>query len=397
MTIHKSRPGARDAAGANRGRSQAGAVQRGKHGSAAAGATERGARRPHGPRTGDAAATRGQDPAGVSRKPGAESAATPDKPRRRSAPGEPRGITLEAVAENLRKAQRPPRPTSDGGRARKMALRESNQKERRIEQSLRETRIAADQIDEERLQKALAYSGLGSRRDMEALIEGGQVTVNGKVAILGCRVKPGDNVRVNGKPIRLRWQDRQPRVMIYHKQEGELVSRDDPQGRTTVFDRLPKVSGSQWVAVGRLDFNTCGLLIFTTSGDLANRMMHPRFEVEREYAVRVLGRLTEEQMKAMTSGIELDDGPAHFDRIEDMGGEGVNHWYRVTLKEGRNREVRRMFEHFELTVSRLMRTRFGSLSLPGRLKRGQYHELTEMEVLQVMKWAGLGFAGQVRD
>lgn len=316
-----------------------------------------------------------------------------DSRRRVSDDRRAKPAAVEAAPTTARKPRSGEARQQEAAKAKRMVVRRSNQKDIMKEQTLRQTRLAGYQVQEERLQKALAYSGFGSRREMETWIEAGRISVNGEVAALGTKVRQEDKVRLDGKPIRLKWQDRLPRVLIYHKQEGELVSRDDPEGRTTVFDRLPRVSGSQWVAVGRLDFNTSGLLVFTTSGDLANRMMHPRFEVEREYAVRVLGQLTEDQMRTLTKGIELDDGPAHFHRIEDMGGEGVNHWYRVLLKEGRNREVRRMFEHFELTVSRLMRTRFGALTLPGRLKRGQFYELTELEVHQVLKWAGLGFAG----
>ncbi|WP_035055532.1 23S rRNA pseudouridine(2605) synthase RluB [Andreprevotia chitinilytica] len=286
---------------------------------------------------------------------------------------------------------------SSVARAKRMQTRPDSQKVVAIQKQLRAKRLTSDQVGEERLQKALAFSGIGSRREMEEWIAAGRVTVDGKVAELGAKIKPGDDVRIDGKRIPLKWQDRLPRVVLYHKQEGELVTRDDPEGRATVFDRLPRVASSKWVAVGRLDFNTSGLLVFTTSGDLANRMTHPSFEVEREYAVRVLGELTEEQLSALRKGIQLDDGPAKFQSIVAAGGEGQNHWYHVILKEGRNREVRRMFEHFELTVSRLMRVRFGMLNLPSRLKRGQFYELSETEVLTVVKWAGLKLNGQARE
>ncbi len=244
-------------------------------------------------------------------------------------------------------------------------------------------------VEPMRLQKALAQSGLGSRRDMDSVIEEGRVEVNGKPATPGTRVGPDDRVTLDGKMVRLRFSARLPRVLMYHKQEGEIVTRDDPEGRTTVFDRLPRVQGSFWTVVGRLDVNTSGLLLFTTSGDLANHLMHPRFEVEREYAVRVMGELTKEQMQELKKGVQLEDGPARFEVIEPQGGENLNHWYRVVLKEGRNREVRRMFEHFDLTVSRLIRVRFGPLSLPARLKRGTWSELSDDDVQAVMKWAGL--------
>jgi len=179
-------------------------------------------------------------------------------------------------------------------------------------------------------------------------------------------------------------------VLLYHKPEGEIVSRDDPEKRASVFDKLPKLRGQKWIAIGRLDFNTSGLLIFTTSGELANRLMHPRFEVEREYAVRVQGTMTETQMdQALKQGVELEDGLVKFEKLHDEGGEGYNHWYRVMLKEGRNRVVRRTFDALGLPVSRLMRVRFGIITLPPRLKRGMTAELGESEVAQVLDWVGI--------
>ncbi|MBM5575275.1 pseudouridine synthase [Deefgea sp. CFH1-16] len=282
-------------------------------------------------------------------------------------------------------------------RAKRMKQRQGSQQELAFQQILREKRLASTEIEDDRLQKVLAYSGLGSRRDMEEVIEAERVTIGGRIATLGCKVSPGDEVRIDGKRVALKWPDRMVRIIMYHKQEGELVSRDDPEGRVTVFDRLRRVYSSKWIAIGRLDFNTTGLLLFTTSGELANRMTHPSFQVEREYAVRVHGQLTPEQMKELTQGVKLDDGEAHFTRIEDRGGEGSNHWYHVVIKEGRNREVRRMFEHFNIMVSRLTRIRFGMFSLPGRLKRGEFYELSETEVLAATKWAGLTMMGQVKD
>ncbi len=244
----------------------------------------------------------------------------------------------------------------------------------------------------ERLQKVLAQAGLGSRREMEEWISAGRVTVNGAVATLGVRVTEGDRVQVDGRNVHLKLQAEPalPRVLLYHKQEGEIVSRDDPGGRASVFDSLPKLRGQKWIAIGRLDFNTSGLLIFTTSGELANRLMHPRFEVEREYAVRVQGEMTPDQMKQMTrQGLELEDGVVKFDKLSDEGGEGFNHWYRIVIKEGRNREVRRTFEALGLPVSRLMRVRFGIVNLPPRIKRGMMAELGEGEVRAILEWAGL--------
>ena len=230
----------------------------------------------------------------------------------------------------------------------------------------------------EKLQKVLADAGLGSRREMEALIATGVVTVNGDVAKVGDRVRANDNIRVKGRLIKRSAQTTQvPKVLLYHKPAGEIVSADDPQGRPTVFDHLPKLNGERWIAVGRLDFNTEGVLLFTTSGELANMLMHPRYRIEREYAVRVQGELSEEAQTKLLKGIKLDDGLASFSRIEDIGGVSSNHWYRVTLAEGRNREVRRIFEAVGLTVSRLIRVRFGAVLLPKDLPRGAKMRLSD--------------------
>lgn len=241
----------------------------------------------------------------------------------------------------------------------------------------------------QRLHKLLALAGLGSRRDMEELIANGRVTINGQTAQVGAGVTAQDMVRVDGRPLRLPFEAELPQVLIYHKPEGEIVSQDDPEGRATVFDKLPRIKQGKWIAIGRLDINTSGLLIFTNSGELANRFMHPRYEVEREYAVRVFGELTEEQMAMLTQGIELEDGPASFDRIIAQGGEGANHWYQVIIREGRNREVRRLFEAFQLPVSRLMRVRFGPVNLPPRVKRGSMLKLEQKQVVELLEWAGL--------
>ena len=241
----------------------------------------------------------------------------------------------------------------------------------------------------QRLHKLLAMQGLGSRRDMEELIASGRVTVNGEIAKVGVGVTQYDIVRIDSRPVRLSFEAELPQVLIYHKPEGEIVSQDDPEGRASVFDKLPKIKQGKWIAIGRLDMNTSGLLIFTNSGDLANRFMHPRYEVEREYAVRIFGELTEEQMGMLTQGIELEDGPAAFDSISAQGGEGANHWYQVILREGRNREVRRLFEAFQLPVSRLMRVRYGPVNLPPRVKRGQMLKLEQKTVVDLLEWAGL--------
>ena len=236
----------------------------------------------------------------------------------------------------------------------------------------------------ERLHKLLAQSGIGSRREMERMISEGRVNLNGEVAVLGQSASPGDRVKVNGKLVTLKFSNRLPRVILYHKPEGEIVSRDDPQHRPTVFNSLPKMTGARWVAVGRLDFNTSGLLVFTTSGELANRLMHPSYNLVREYAVRILGGVSDEARQNLLNGIELDDGPARFSSFQEAGGEGANQWFRVSLFEGRNREVRRLFEAVGARVSRLMRVAYGPFILPPGLKRGQILELNEAEVKKTL-------------
>jgi 23S rRNA pseudouridine2605 synthase len=243
--------------------------------------------------------------------------------------------------------------------------------------------------DAPKLHKVLAEAGLGSRRDMEELIIAGRVSVNGEPAHIGQRILPTDAVRINGKLIQRKPSNKPPRVLVYHKPAGEIVSSDDPEGRPSVFDRLPTMKTGKWLAVGRLDFNTEGLLLFTTSGDLANRLMHPRYNIDREYAVRTLGELEEGMRQKLLAGVELDDGTAAFSKIVDGGGEGVNRWYRVVIGEGRNREVRRMFEAVGLTVSRLIRTRYGAMTLPTGLKRGRWEELEENDVRALMAAFGI--------
>ncbi len=228
----------------------------------------------------------------------------------------------------------------------------------------------------EKLQKVLAEAGLGSRRAMEGWIEEGRVRVNGKLARLGLRVTPQDSISVDGQELRrLTFEERVPRVLLYHKPEGEIVSRNDPEGRPTVFDHLPPLENGRWIAVGRLDFNTEGLLLFTSSGELANLLMHPRYEIEREYMARVSGRLSDEAGEQLVRGVELEDGLASFQHISDQGGTDINHWYLVRLSEGRNREVRRMFEAVGLKVGRLIRVRFDSIELPESMRRGDIREL----------------------
>ena len=231
-----------------------------------------------------------------------------------------------------------------------------------------------------KLHKVLAQAGLGSRLEMEQLILEGRISVNAEPAHIGQRIQFGDSVKVNGKPVRVRIDPPPPRVIAYHKPSGEVVTHDDPQNRPTVFRRLPKLFQGKWQSVGRLDLNTEGLLLLTSSGELANRLMHPRFGLEREYAVRVLGALSNEEKKRLLEGVTLDDGVASFGSIEAGGGEGANCWYRVTISEGRNREVRRMFEAVGHAVSRLIRIRYGAMLLPRGLKRGAFVELDEQDI-----------------
>jgi 23S rRNA pseudouridine2605 synthase len=243
----------------------------------------------------------------------------------------------------------------------------------------------------EKLQKVLARAGFGSRREMERWIEAGRVSINGKIVGLGERVSEDDVVRVDGTVVAKQkmQSNRRCRVLAYNKPEGEVTSRDDPDGRKTVFDRLPIIKGGRWIVVGRLDINTSGLLLFTTDGELANRLMHPSYTVEREYAVRVLGEVSKETIETLKSGVELEDGPASFNEIRDTGGEGANHWYQVKLSEGRNREVRRLWESQGVTVSRLMRTRYGSVSLPRYLRSGRWEELDDKAVQELRASVGL--------
>ncbi len=241
-------------------------------------------------------------------------------------------------------------------------------------------RVLSAQAETPKLHKVLAQAGLGSRLEMEQLILEGRISVNAEPAHIGQRIQFGDQIKVNGKPVRVRIDPPPARVIAYHKPAGEVVTHDDPQNRPTVFRRLPKLFQGKWQSVGRLDLNTEGLLLLTSSGELANRLMHPRFGLEREYAVRVLGALNNEEKKRLLEGVSLDDGNAQFTSLEAGGGEGANCWYKVTLSEGRNREVRRMFEAVGHAVSRLIRIRYGAMVLPRGLKRGAFVELDEQEI-----------------
>jgi 23S rRNA pseudouridine2605 synthase len=244
-------------------------------------------------------------------------------------------------------------------------------------------------MSEERLQKALARMGFGSRREIERWIEQGRVKLNGKVAALGVKVKDGDRTEFNGKRIVIRAPKAEVRVLVYNKPVGQVCSRKDEKGRPSVFENLPKITNARWVSVGRLDINTSGLILFTNNGELANRLMHPSNEVEREYAVRVRGEVTDEKLRQLKKGVLLEDGPASFDSIEDAGGDGSNHWYHVILREGRNREVRRLWEAVDAQVSRLIRIRYANVHLPRILRQGKTVDLELKEVKQIMESVGL--------
>jgi 23S rRNA pseudouridine2605 synthase len=241
---------------------------------------------------------------------------------------------------------------------------------------------------DEKLQKVLARAGLGSRREMERWIEGGRITVNGKAATLGDRVDERARISVDGRILEPT-PAVQTRCILYHKPTGEVCSRKDPEGRRTVFEHLPKLKSGRWISIGRLDFNTSGLLLFTTDGDLANALMHPSSNIEREYMVRVMGKVEMEMLHRMVEGVMLEDGMARFTDITDAGGEGINHWFYVVLMEGRNREVRRLWESQGLTVSRLKRVRYGEVFIPSRVKQGQWTEMETAEIKSIYRMAGL--------
>ncbi len=240
----------------------------------------------------------------------------------------------------------------------------------------------------EKLQKVLARTGVGSRREMERWIEQGRISVNGKVAKLGDRVDDRARITIDGKPL-----DRRPasetRCILYHKPTGEVCSRKDPQGRRTVFERLPKLKSGRWISIGRLDYNTSGLLLFTTDGELANALMHPSANIEREYMVRVMGEVDEAALQRMIDGVMLEDGVARFTDIQDGGGDGINRWFYVVIMEGRNREVRRLWESQGLTVSRLKRVRYGEVFIPSKVKQGQWVELDSKEIKSLYRMADL--------
>ena len=245
-------------------------------------------------------------------------------------------------------------------------------------------------MSRERVQKVLSRMGFGSRREIERWIEQGRIKINGEACTLGDSVKPGDWVHVNGKRIIVREEKQAAtRVIMYHKPVGEVCTRSDPEGRPTVFDHLPRAGRARWISIGRLDLNTSGLLLFTTNGELANRLMHPSHQIEREYAVRVNGAVSREILRQLTTEVMLDDGPAHFDDLQDGGGEGYNRWYYVVIREGRKREVRRLWEAVGMRVSRLIRVRYGSIILPKSLRKGRVKELDGDTIKQLGESVGL--------
>jgi 23S rRNA pseudouridine2605 synthase len=247
---------------------------------------------------------------------------------------------------------------------------------------------AAKKVSGEKLQKVLARTGLGSRREMERWIQERRVTVDGKLATLGDRVDERSRITVDGKPLKAAPAE-ETRCILYHKPTGEVCTRSDPQGRRTVFASLPKLHSGRWISIGRLDYNTSGLLLFTTDGELANALMHPSANIEREYMVRVMGEVDPEMLKRMTEGVMLEDGVARFTDIQDGGGDGINRWFYVVVMEGRNREVRRLWESQGLTVSRLKRVRYGEVFIPSRVKQGQWTELPRKEVKGLYRMGGL--------
>lgn len=242
---------------------------------------------------------------------------------------------------------------------------------------------------DEKLQKVLARAGYGSRREVETWIAAGRVSINGRTATVGDRVGPADTIRVDGRALRLEQVAPGRRVLAYHKPVGEVTTRSDPEGRPTVFESLPRLRNGRWVPIGRLDLNTAGLLLFTTDGELAHRLMHPSSEIEREYAVRVLGPVEPEVLDRLIRGVELEDGPAHFDAVADAGGSGANHWYHVILKEGRKREVRRLWASQGVTVSRLLRVRYGPVRLERALRPGKFRDLDKVELEALLRAAGM--------
>lgn len=315
--------------------------------------------------------------------------AAPRGERKGQAPVEPRGRSPRADGGGRDK--RKPAPVAEGYQFEDVVSGRFDQDDASADVAPAK-RVLLPQVETPKLHKVLAQAGLGSRLEMEQLILEGRISVNNEPAHIGQRIQFGDQVKVNGKPIRYRIDPPPARVIAYHKPVGEVVTHDDPQNRPTVFRKLPRLMQGKWQSVGRLDLNTEGLLLFTSSGELANKLMHPRFGLEREYAVRVLGALSNEEKQKLLDGVRLDDGMASFGSIEDGGGEGSNCWYRVTISEGRNREVRRMMESVGHAVSRLIRIRYGAMVLPRGLKRGAWLELDDSDIRALVQAAGAGRA-----
>ena len=248
----------------------------------------------------------------------------------------------------------------------------------------------------ERIQKILAHQGVASRRQIDAMLQQGRITVDGKIAKPGDQISGREKIAVDGKLIRMAKFESRPRLLIYHKPVGEVCTRSDPEGRPSVFRNLPGLPQGRWVSIGRLDINTSGLILFTDQGELANRLMHPSYEIEREYAVRVHGAVSMEMLQQLRQGVDLDDGPARFEDIIDSGGEGTNHWYHVILKEGKNREVRRLWEAVGVEVSRLVRVRYENFNLPKWLKPGKYRFLDEDVVQKLFQKLELEYKAPVK-
>jgi len=252
--------------------------------------------------------------------------------------------------------------------------------------------------DAERIQKVLANAGLGSRRQLEVWIKEGRVKVNGRLAVIGEKISERDKIHLDGKPVRLnKVSPTSVKIIAYYKPAGEICTRDDPERRKTIFESLPKPGRGRWINIGRLDINTTGLLLLTNNGEIANHFMHPSKNIEREYAVRVLGKATDRQLAVLKEGIMLDDGIAGFSEIVDAGGEGVNHWYHVIITEGRNREVRRLWESQGLKVARLIRVRYGSYVLPRKKRPGQFWDLSGQEIDQLLQDAGVDIDDSDKD
>ena len=318
-------------------------------------------------------------------KPRGQAAAKPARPPRQARP-EPQAAQAEDALEPV--PAQVDAPASEGYGFADVVSGALDAAEERADAAPAK-RVLQPQVDSPKLHKVLAQAGLGSRLEMERLILEGRISVNNEPAHVGQRIQFGDQIKVNGQPIRFRIEPPPARVIAYHKPVGEVVTHDDPQNRPTVFRKLPRLQHGKWQSVGRLDLNTEGLLLFTSSGELANSLMHPRFGLEREYAARVLGALSKEEKQRLTDGVQLEDGVAAFGSIEEGGGEGANCWYRVTISEGRNREVRRMFESVGHAVSRLIRIRYGAMVLPRGLKRGAWVELDQADIQALMSAAGV--------